>query len=283
MMNPKSSKRYQTIDPVINKIKRYLSRYDTHHIRVTLAQCILSSSGIELKGYQKKKRPGLKAFLIFIFAFILANGFYFAWNNGVFHYTVLRHWYTPVVLSIDLPATASINADLPARAFFFINDNSDIPEIKSCRRVFYSVKNKEKPDSKNLTYKTKAAFLRPGEYRIKIAEGPYVWWKSVTVTKQSLELKSDFLKNAKRHLTIHTSSCDYLTGDDLTAKTVFKINNGRDWVDLKTYDPLLLKTGTVYKILCICDGYQAEYYSLLVDWYQDELFINGSLHKIQAE
>lgn len=52
------------------------------------------------------------------------------------HRTVLRNWFTPVSLSMLMPSTASVNADLPARAFFFVNDNDGIPEVPNTRRVF---------------------------------------------------------------------------------------------------------------------------------------------------
>ncbi|MBQ5569852.1 MAG: serine/threonine protein kinase, partial [Treponema sp.] len=44
MMQPDPRCRYQTIEPVIKKIKRYLSRYDRHEIRKELATIVVSAN-----------------------------------------------------------------------------------------------------------------------------------------------------------------------------------------------------------------------------------------------
>lgn len=278
MMKPNPQKRYQTIDPVIKKIKRYLKKYDTHAIRIGLAKSILSPSQIKLPLYQPKKHPARKTFLIFCgilcFAFLVA----FAWKQGFFYRTILRPWFTSVTLSLEIPSTSSVNADLPARAFFFENDNQEIPEVKGSRRVFFVAKNKSN-NAQNLKYTIKAVYLKPGEYRVKIAEGPYVYWQSFSVGKESKNLELNFLKNAKRNMKIHTSASDSQTGKDLSSKAIFKILVGNEWKNLKELDSNLLRTGNVYKILATCDGYKDEYFSLRLDWYQDELFINSSLEK----
>lgn len=176
-----------------------------------------------------------------------------------------------------MPSTASVNADLPARAFFFVNDNDGIPEVPNTRRIFSVAKNSSK--GKNLEYVTRDVFLRPGEYRIKIAEGPYVWWKSISVGKEKVLMNLDFLKNASRNITVHFSAMDCETGKDLTKSSQFRIQVGSKWVDASKVDFSKLKTGNVYKFLMIHEGYYDEYFSLLIDWYQDELFITGNMRK----
>ncbi len=278
MMKPNPQKRYQTIDPVIKKVKRYLKKYDTHAIRVGLAKSILSPSQIKLPLYQPKKHPARKAFLIFCgilcFAFLIA----FAWKEGFFYRTILRPWFTRVTLTLEIPSTSSVNADLPARAFFFENDNQEIPEVKGSRRIFFMSKNKS-TNEQNIKYVIKSVYLKPGEYRVKIAEGPYVYWQSFSVGKESKNLELNFLKNAKRNIKIHTSATDSQSGKDLSSKAIFKILVGNEWKNLNELDSNLLRTGNVYKILATCDGYKDEYFSLRLDWYQDELFINSSLEK----
>ena len=280
MMKPDPAHRYQSIDPVISKIRRYLRKYDTHAVRVSLAQTIISPKTISLPGFQPKKRIVLKVMSIILAIGIFSGLFAFAWNEGFFYYTVLRSWYTPVTLSMKMPATASADADLPARAFFFENDNVKIPEVNGTRRVFFCADKKEATQYvANLTYRTKPVFLRPGDYRIKIAEGPYVWWKSVTIGHKNEDIQISFLRNAKRNITIHTQAVDYTTGEDITTRSQFKILIGQGWVDVSSVDPQTLTTGTVYRIRAICDGYLEEYFSLRIDWYQDELFIISSLRR----
>lgn len=277
MMKPEPEKRYKSLEPVIAKIRRYLKNYDTHAIRVSLAQAIISPKTIKFPSYvpknYKAKRIALGAFAACAAAFLFCQ----AWNSGVIHRTVLRNWFTPVSLSMLMPSTASVNADLPARAFFFVNDNDGIPEVPNTRRIFSVAKNSSK--GKNLEYVTKDVFLRPGEYRIKIAEGPYVWWKSISVGKEKVLMNLDFLKNASRNITVHFSAMDCETGKDLTKSSQFRIQVGSKWVDASKVDFSKLKTGNVYKFLMIHEGYYDEYFSLLIDWYQDELFITGNMRK----
>ena len=282
MMKPNPDRRYQSIESVIKPIKKYLKKYDTHLIRVGLAKLILSPKQVKLPVYQKKKHPARNAFLGILASLVFVFLMIFAWKEGFFYMTILRYWYTPVVLKMEIPSTASIDADLPARAFFFENDNKNIPEIRGSRRVF-SVSKKDFVQGKNITYVTKAVYLRPGEYRLKIAEGPYVYWRSFKLEKKKLLLELDFLKNAKRPLKIHATSFDSETGKSLTAKTEFKILLGNKWQNLKTLEPSSLQTGTVYKIRAVCNGYEDEYFSLLLDWYQDELFINSELRAAQKK
>lgn len=278
MMKPNPEKRYQNIEPVIKKIKRYLKKYDTHTIRVGLAKSILSPKQIKLPLYQPKKHPARKAFLIFFGILCFAFLMIFAWNEGFFYRTILRPWFTPVTLSLEIPSTSSVNADLPARAFFFENDNQEIPEVKGSRRIFF-VSKKKSNNERNIKYVIKSVYLKPGEYRLKIAEGPYVYWQSFLVGKENKNIELDFLKNAKRNMKIHTSATDSENGKDISSKAIFKILVGNEWKNLKELDPSYLHTGTVYKILATCDGYKDEYFSLRLDWYQDELFVNSSLER----
>ena len=277
MMKPEPEKRYKSLEPVIAKVRRYLKNYDTHAIRVSLAQSIISTKTIKFPLYipknYKAKRIALGACAVCAVALLFCE----AWNSGMIHRTVLRNWFTPVSLSMLMPSTASVNADLPARAFFFVNDNDGIPEVPNTRRVFSVAKNSSK--GKNLEYITKDVFLRPGEYRIKIAEGPYVWWKSIYVGKEKVIMNLDFLKNASRNITVHFSAMDCETGKDLTQSSLFRIQVGSKWVDASKVDFSKLKTGNVYKFLMIHEGYYDEYFSLLIDWYQDELFITGNMRK----
>ena len=132
-----------------------------------------------------------------------------------------------------------------------------------------------------MEYFTKDVYLKPGEYRIKIAEGPYVWWKSIRVGKEKQVLKLNFLRNASRNLSVHFNAVDSDTSADITEKSNFLILSGNKWVDVKKVDFSKLTTGTVYKFLITNEGYYDEYFSLRIDWYQDELFINGSMRKKQ--
>ena len=277
MMKPNPAKRFQSIEPVISRIRKYLNHYDAHAIRVSLAQSVISSKSTKFPIYEERNRKLKKISLVAFISAMILSIFGLAWKEGVVHKTVLRKWYTPVSLKMQMPATASAAADIPANAFFFVNDGDEIPEVTGTRRVFLARKGEE--TKKNIEYFTKDVFLKPGEYRIKIAEGPYVWWKSISVGKDKVALDLDFLRNASRNLSVHFNALDSETGADITEKSNFLILSGSKWVDVKKVDFSKLTTGTVYKFLITNEGYYDEYFSLRIDWYQDELFINGNMRK----
>lgn len=278
MMRPNPSQRYETIDPVIRQIKAYLKKYDNHKIRVDLARAIYYKKPIELPAYETKHHRAQKIGCIAAAALVLLAGGIAAWNLGLFHATILRRWFTPVTLTMEIPAAAKINSDLPARAFFFENDNDSIPDVKNGKRQFIAQK-KASGEQKTQVVKTKPVYVHPGDYRIKIATGSYVWWKSVTVGREKMNIELTFLKDETRRLVINARAEDYETQKDISASTNFYVELADKRVNLKSIQPSLLTTGKVYKIYAVADGYEEEYFSLLIDWYQDTLFVNASLKK----
>ena len=278
MMKPNPKQRFQSVDPIISRIRRYLKRYDTHAIRVNIARAIISPEPVTLKDEEPKNKTVYKVLLTGLIFIAVIVGGTFAWSEGIFHKTILRHWYTPVNITLQVPSTASVDADLPARAFFFVNDNNEIPEVSNSRRVFSASKSKQE-NSSSILYRIKSVYLRPGDYRIKIVEGPYVWWKNLTVTSDDVFFDLDFLKDAKRTLKVHTKAFDYDTGEDISKSTRYMIYLNGEWVNFNTVNPSSLKTGTAYRFYAVSSGYREEYFGLRLDWYQDELFINTTLKK----
>ncbi len=329
MMRPDASKRFRSIEPVIARIRFYLSKYDAHAIRVSLAQSIISKAKITYPVYEQKNLRAKRFAMVAACAVLAVYGAISAWKAGLVHRTILRSWYTPVTISMEMPVTASVDADIPAHAFFFVNDGGDIPEVAGTRRIFIPAADKawragktagagtsagedaggagtaDGPSktasgssggaaagtgtastssgtgnaAENSVYSIKPVYLKPGNYRVKIAEGPYVWWKSFTVGRESQDFRVDFLKNASRKLKVNFSAVDEATGSDISGQARYLILNGSKWTDVRKVDFSKLTTGTVYKFLITSEGYYDEYFSLRIDWYQDELFINGAMRK----
>ena len=282
MMKPNPKSRYQTIEPVLKKVRKYLSKYDSHAVRVSLAQAVLSPKPVKFPEYEEKKHYGAKITFILFLLLSLSASFYFLWKEGFFHATLLKKWYRPVELSLEVPATASSDADLPARAFFFFDDGKDIPEVNGSRRIFEVNDNDKKNktiSAKNITMTTKKVYLKDGNYRLKVAEGPYVWWKSFSVNGKELSMNLDFLKNAGRILKVNTRAFDAESGKEITSKCSFFIKKAGNFIPLESLEKDELVTGKVYRFLIKSPGYKDELFSLRLDWYQDELFINGSLKK----
>jgi len=297
MIRPKASKRFSDIDSVLKRVKKYLSHYDVHELRVQLAKSVLNEKQFEYPVFEPKDKIKRRVKKIVLCVVFVLAALYGAWKAGFIHRTILRKWYTPVNVEMVMPSSLLETMDLPIKAFFFENDNKDIPEVSGSDRTFavkgsrfwektfsFGVKKTIiNPSAKNKTYSMKTVFLKKGEYRVKVCVGPYVWWKSFSVDKEDVLITCDFLKNNKRNLKIKPLAYDTDSGADITAGANFKILYNNTWTELDKIDLTKLESGTVWKIKAGADGYSEEYFSLLIDWYQDELIICASLKKEKVD
>ena len=292
MIRPNPKKRFQTIDQVLRAIKKYLRHFNTHDIRVDLAKAvILQDKPYVFPFFNPKDKLFRCIRKIVLWVAFVAAVFGFCWYNGLIHKTVLKKWYTPVQLQMEVPRSLSADLDLPIKAFFFENDGTEIPEVKSARREFevkgsrffekfFTVQTKVESvrlTSKNKTYDIKPVYLKKGDYRVKVVVGPYVWWKSFTVDDKSVLIESDFLKGITRELTVSTYVYDGVFGKNISDKATVEIQYKNNWKEIAEIPANEIKSGTVWKIKVTCPGYEEEVFSLLIDWYQDRLFISSEL------
>ena len=266
MTRVKASKRYQDIEPILKIVDKYLKKYDTEEIRNSIETSLVTKQYTEPE-YQERNK-GLKKFLgVAITILVFAGLVFFCWTKGYIHKTVLRSIYTPVSLSIKMPESAAAESDLPIKAFFFVDDNKDIPEIENARRTFIHTEN---------TYKISPVYLKPGEYRIKVVTGSYVWWQEISVKKEDFYLELDFLNQGTRPLAVKCSAIDSETLEPISANYKVLING--KWLPLEENKDKLT-SGSIVKIQIESENYEPEIYSLKIEWYQDSLYINSKLKK----
>lgn len=291
MIRPKAKKRYQNIDSVLKVVKKYLSHYDTHELRVQLAKSVYTTKQYAFPPAEQKDKIKRRVKKTVFSVFAAGVIFFCLWTSGVIHKYVLRHWYSAVSVQMVMPRALSGDLDLPVRAFFFENDNDKIPEVKGSKRTFVQLGSGkfdkflnfrselqvERPASKNKTYVMKNVYLKNGDYRVKVVVGPYVWWKSFTVKDEDIEITCDFLKNRTRNLKFITYAYEKETNKNITSTAKFEILLNNKWVDLNSVNEDDIATGTVWKVRASAPGYQTEEFSLLIDWYQDEVIVSASL------
>jgi len=271
MMNAKQQRRYQNVSQILKKIDAYLARYDLSIIRENLRMMLAKNDTYEEPVYMERHYILRKAAPWIGGAVFLGGVFLYCWNTGLVYRYVLRPWYTPVIISMQMPDSASADSDLPMRAFFFSSEDDSIPEIDNTRRVFYKSENIITKNKINL-YTIKPVYLKPGNYRVKVATGPYLWWESIVVGKESVNEQLNFLASESRNLNIYATARDSINGKNLNSITKFEILLN-DWTLLSKVDKTALKTGTVYKIRARANGYKIETFSLRIEWYQDSLYI----------
>ena len=294
MIRPVAKKRFQSIDSVIRALKKYLRHYDTHELRLQLARSVVTPGQFTFPFFKQKDRKSRIAKKIFLWTAAACALFYCFWKGGLIHRTILRKIYTPVSIEMEMPRALSANLDLPVRAFFFEDDGDTIPEVKGTTQSL-AVKGKwrfqnlfkfnlteveyERLTAKNKTYDSADVFLKKGNYRVKVVVGPYVWWKSFSVDDKPLVLDCSFLKNSSRNLLVTTFVYDDETGENITTSAKVSILYNGNWIPVNTVPEEELKSGSVWKFRFQAEGYKTEIFSLLIDWYQDRLFISASLKK----
>ena len=293
MIRPNRKHRFGSINSVLRIVKRYLRHYDTHELRVQLAKSVIAGKEYPFPASIQKDRVRTIVRRSVTAVVIAGALFTLFFKAGVIHKTVLRSKYTPVKVEIQAPKPLSNSLDLPMRCFFFYDDSKDIPEVEGSTQVFapkgtkrledyFSFKPKitvERQASKSDTFDIPTIYLKHGNYRVKVVAGSYVWWRSFTVGKEDVTLKCNLLSNATRNLDIKVNVIDRESGKDISKNSEVTILYKDKWVSIKDVSSDDLKTAKVWKIKTTCEGYKEELYSLLIDWYQDVLYISSELEK----
>ena len=295
MIRPKAKKRFQSVKSVLKLVKKYLKHYDTHEVRVMLAKSVICKKYVEEEIVRKDIKIRRTRRISFSLAGVLIV-FALLWKSGVIHRSFLSKIYTPVEIQMTVPSSLSERTDLPIKAFFFEDDDDKIPEIKKSSRTFYKRGSRfidkiftlgtkvqvKSASSKNSLYEMSPLFLKKGKYRVKVAVGPYVWWNSFSLdgTEKEFVIDCDFLKNMRRTLKVNFLVKDSLTKEQISKPYNCEIFYGNGWKSLDSVNLDEIKNGTVWKFRLTADGYKEKNYSLLIDWYQDEILICTELEKI---
>lgn len=287
MMQPNPKKRFSDLGPVIRSITKYLKRYPVRDIRFTMVQNMLSSK-VEEGEFLPARRPLLAAAAGTAAALALAGFSLFAWNGGYVHRFLLRPWYAPVSVRVELPAVVADSvygsADLQFRAFFFRDDGADIPEAAGTRRILAPAglpTGEKGAAGGSVTMECRTVWLRPGMYRLKLVAGPRIWWESFLLDSTGRTLTPRFGEPGARLLSVTTAAYDGSTGRDLSGSAEFFAFYRGAWVPVQNLERNALRTGSVQKFRVTCPGYRSVEWSLRIGWYQDELRLDAGLEKLQ--
>ena len=284
MLKTKAKNRFQSVNPIIKIVKKYLKNYDTHSIRVELAKMVISAKPHNVPAFQKKKNLWKTVSISIVITGLCAAAGFYLWNQGFVHRYILRKFYTPVVLTMKIPEVASPASKISAQAVFF-KYGTKIEQVKDSERVFIEgsvSKNgvtSSRLGSKNKNYIIKPVFLSPGIYRAKIVIGSCVWWKTFTVGSKEEIIEVDNFTKLTRPINSVMKAFDGTTGKDISSQTKFTVLYKDKWVALESVPAEKFNSNNVWKFKAECDGYEEEIFSLLIDWYQDTVYCNFSLQK----
>ena len=284
MLKTKAKNSFQSVNPIIKIVKKYLKNYDTHSIRVELAKMVISAKPHNVPAFQKKKNLWKTVSISIVITGLCAAAGFYLWNQGFVHRYILRKFYTPVVLTMKIPEVASPASKISAQAVFF-KYGTKIEQVKDSERVFIEgsvSKNgvtSSRLGSKNKNYIIKPVFLSPGIYRAKIVIGSCVWWKTFTVGSKEEIIEVDNFTKLTRPINSVMKAFDGTTGKDISSQTKFTVLYKDKWVALESVPAEKFNSNNVWKFKAECDGYEEEIFSLLIDWYQDTVYCNFNLQK----
>ena len=282
MLRADRRRRYQSMEPVIRIVRKYLRRYDTHALRVELARAVLSQKEYAFREIQARKRTGMRVALCAAAALGLVAVAALLWSGGLAHRTILRRWYTPVTLELNMPSFSAGGTDLDAHAFFFRN-GGDVPELRGVghSRVFRAQNpgtTSDAPDANERRLVTRDVFLTHGNYLVEAVAGSYVWWQNVRVASEPVRVTLSLPDSAARTITVHASAYDARTGKALSG-AVFQVLHKERWIPVESVPKRELLAGRVWQFRVQKEGYADEKFSVRTDWFQDELFIIATLEE----
>lgn len=297
MLKGNPDKRYQKIDDVIKIVKKYLSEFDTHQIRICLAQIVAAKKDFTIPKFEKKSHLASKIFGGILGAVALVALCVYGWNQGFFHETILKPWYRPVTLNLITPVAGIENniygMDVPVKAYFFDEDKDGLPEVKGSQRDFAPSgglisrgKDGTKTTTlnrKNIKYlSTKSAYLKDGNYRVKVLVGPYLVWNAFKVDGKPVNINfNEFneLQNISRPVNVHVHAYDSDSEKDLTRSTKFSVLVNGKYVPFASVPQREFASGKVLKIKAEADGYKTQEFSMIVDWYQDTVYVEAKMER----
>ncbi len=270
MMNPNPNKRYKDIESVLKVVNKLLKNYDVREIRVSMVKSML------LKDYQEpvfvpKNKKFLKVLGIAVASLCVIAGGLFCWQEGWVHKYLLRSFYTPLTVQVETSKKAFSESSVPMTISFYHADQEDIPKVENSNRHFTLVEAKNSSD----VFATEALYLKEGLYRVKVVVGSDVFWQTINIDANEQVIRFDMFNADTRTLTIKTDAKDFNTGENISDIVIFSVIYNDKWVELGNLPEHALKTGTVIKVKAEAEGYESEYFSLLLEWYQNNLTISA--------
>ncbi len=300
MMAKDKEKRYKDMDAVIKAVNKYLGQFSPQtrgYLKSALKASIASKSRInyyhlkfkngktvDLSSLSSKYKMTIIAIVLSACLLIAALGYV----TGFFHETILSPWFASMSMEIQVPqktvySGGSYASDLPATAYIF-HDAESAPEVDVLNKERRFFEDKKGSSGKVLRYVTRPVHLKEGDYLVKIALGPYVYWKSISLEKgRKVLLDFDSFKGERRTKIVQPHAVDAATGADITDQAVFEIKDRKGkWVPLADANEEFLAGEDAVHVRASCEGYESKEFStgLKTQWYQDTLIVEILLNRM---
>lgn len=283
-MKSRADRRYRDLTSIIVSLEKYFKKHSRENARKVLIGKITGGT-IDLP---VRSKPVIKKILsIVLILALLGAGGYGLYLSGYYHELLTSSTYGAFRIQMKIPRGDKTPGDIFIKAFFFVDDDGEIPSVDSSFRF----RVKEEGESFYIL-ESNSIYAPAGTYRIKIKCEDELFWgsfplKSVKDTKLlsggskiqtfSFEAQSP----EPRALHIRSRVLDFSSGEDITKQTGILINSKGKWVPLYDQKTEFL-SGNIYKIRFERENYRSKEFSLKIDVYQSELDLTVYLEPIKA-
>lgn len=263
MMAPKPSARPANATAILATLDKYLKDYDEHEIKVEIARMVSTDKKYTENKYKKKSKIAQKIAIIAGCTLLMAGAFFFAWKAGAIHRYILFLWYSPVTAEI-----------LDSKG----NRESESHKALSSASVEYFFDTEGLPEAAKSTI-GREVFLKRGDYRVKVALGSLVWWRSFSVGRDACHIECKMADISTRPIRVVVRVFDRESGKEITNLAGVDVNFNGLWKPLAAVPRDKIRSGQVWKFRVNSKGYNSEDYSLKIDSLQDEVHIDSALSK----
>lgn len=303
MMAKDKEKRYKDMDAVIKAVSKYLGQFSPQtrgYLKSALKASVASKNRlnyyhlkfkngktVDLSSLSSKYKRKIVAIVVTAGLVLAAVGYL----TGFFHATILSPWFASMKLTIEVPQRTvytggSYASDLPATAYIF-HDTERAPDVDWLNKERRFFENKNSSSDGLLSYVTRPVYLKRGDYLVKIALGPYVYWKSVSLKEgQKYVIEFDSFKDERRTKIVQPHAIDAETGRLIQEEVVFEIKDKKGkWIPISEANADFLSGEDAVHVRASCKGYETKEFStgLKTQWYQDTLIVEIPLSRPAEE
>ena len=290
MTMSKREKRYQSIDPIIRIVTRYLKSYNQKELLTQISRMVRHYAAGNVTHYEirpvlARRKTSLWVSLSISVLMILSWLFVTAVKERFFYR--ISPFHKKVTVTVSLPYNSVYSSDLSAIVYFYRLDGEKETEIKAMRSGFVSETTEKAYGHSVKKLFSNNIWLRKGKYRVKITMGQYYILANMFIDSTSKdELMFDYITMQKRPLKIsmtvrgvefdkNTNSNRYVDITDNVKKYVFYQGRWQLLSDVSNR----LTTGGEWKIKLSATGYKDEIFTANVDWFQTELHIYTDMQR----
>jgi serine/threonine-protein kinase len=284
LIQPDPARRFQDMDEVIKRVERYLSRFNAQAIEQGLCG-LLQGSLQEEPSYPRARRRGWILPTLAILLAGLGAGGSWLWSEGYGYRWAFPDRAGELRVSVRVAKADKPAGDLYLLARIYADDGSGYPELPQSP-IHLALQATEDADP-YYSFESKALFLQPGAYRLKLIAGSSVLWESFTLAslassggRGGMRLHYRLEENRTRPLAVQARAKDARSGLAIDKPLRVSVLAGGLWTPLEELPEGWLQSGGVRQFRVEAEGYQSETFSLRVAADQDNLILAATLESI---